>query len=99
MTRYGLGSAAMIHAPGLIRWLIVMYRDDPTLALKLLADGWQIPTEPAMALLSCEVGYTVEDEAVVFYHGEPVPQREPVPAGAMRESSLTDAGRAWFLGE
>ena len=68
MTTYRLGSAPMIHTPGMVRWAINGYhfKADRKYLTNVFTSGWGIPREAAQALLSGKVPYTVEGETVVF---------------------------------
>jgi hypothetical protein len=66
---YRLGSAEMIHAPGIVRWAVNGYRfpKDRKILVRLIADGWNIPDDAAIALLSGASPYVIEDgDFVVF---------------------------------
>lgn len=68
MTTYRLGSAPMIHTPGMLRWAINGYafESDRDYLRTIFTEGWGIPAPAAEALLSGAVPYTVEGETVVF---------------------------------
>jgi hypothetical protein len=73
MATYRLGSSGFVSAPGLVAWAINGYAFKAD-RKKLLAvmQAWQgVPDDALKALLSKEVPFTVEDEAVVFSYGEP----------------------------
>jgi hypothetical protein len=58
----------MIDAPGMVRWAIngaKFKRDRETMA-NVIASGWGLPMDAARKLVTGEVAYTVENEAVVF---------------------------------
>jgi len=73
---YRLGSAEMISAPGMVRWAIngAKFEADRPAMIDVIADGWHIPLEAAMALVMEQVPYTVEGETVVFSYGSKDPQ-------------------------
>ena len=61
----------MISAPGMVRWAIngAKFEVDRPAMIDVIAGGWNIPPEAAMALVMEQVPYTVEGEAVVFSYG------------------------------
>jgi hypothetical protein len=65
---YRLGSAPMVHAPGLVAWAINGYahKADRATMETIISDSWSIPIGPTRALLSKAVPYTVDGDAVVF---------------------------------
>jgi hypothetical protein len=75
MTKYKLASSSMLHAPGLVRWAINGYHfpKDRAHLRKVICETWAGVTDAAAdALLSGAVGFTIEDETVIFEH-EAVP--------------------------
>jgi len=68
MTTYRLGSAPMIHTPGMVRWAVNGYafQSDRKYLTNIFTEGWGIPADAAKKLLSGRVPYTVEGETVVF---------------------------------
>lgn len=67
-TTYRMGSSALIHTPGIVRWAINGYSfpRDRNVMLKVIREGYGIPTPAARALLSQAVPYTVEGDTVTF---------------------------------
>lgn len=65
---YRLGSSEMVYAPGMIAWAINGYafEHDRKVLLSLVSETWGLPEETAHRLLSREITYTVEGEAVVL---------------------------------
>lgn len=72
--RYRLQSGPMVFAPGLIAWAINGYhfKRDQAAMLRVVTATWGVPKGAAKALLSKQVPYTVEEEAVVFEIVNPV---------------------------
>lgn len=68
MTEYRLGSAAFVHAPGLVAWAIngAKFKKDRKAVVKVIAETWSIPKEAALALVTEKAGFKVEGETVVF---------------------------------
>jgi hypothetical protein len=65
MKTYRLGSSALVHAPGVVKFAIAQFRWEPEQMLDAIV-CWRVPRAAARALLSGEVPYTVEGQAVVF---------------------------------
>lgn len=65
---YRLGSSEMVYAPGMIAWAINGYafEHDRKVLLSLVSDTWGLPEVTAHRLLSREITYSIEDEAVVL---------------------------------
>jgi hypothetical protein len=64
----------MVYAPGVVRWAANGYKwpKDRANMVRVIAEGWGIPSEAVDALLSGAAPHTVEDDAVVFsYTDEP----------------------------
>ncbi len=67
-TTYRLASSGLIHTPGIVRWAMNGYRfpRDRNVMLKIIREGYGIPTPAAKALLSGAAPFTVEGETVIF---------------------------------
>ncbi|WP_338811263.1 hypothetical protein V2V90_23400 (plasmid) [Agrobacterium leguminum] len=65
---YRLGSSEMVYAPGVIAWAINGYafENDRKVLLSLVSETWSLPEATAHRLLSREITYTIEGEAVVL---------------------------------
>lgn len=65
---YRLGSSEMVYAPGMIAWAINGYafEKDRKALLSLVSETWSLPEATAHRLLSREITYTIEGEAVVL---------------------------------
>jgi hypothetical protein len=65
---YRLGSTEFVHAPGLVAWAIngAHFRKDRAAMINVIEKTWSIPHIAAFALVTGEVPYTVENDAVVF---------------------------------
>lgn len=65
---YRLGSSEMVYAPGMIAWAINGYafEKDRKVLLSLVSETWSLPEATAHRLLSREITYTIEGEAVVL---------------------------------
>jgi hypothetical protein len=68
MTTYKLGSSPAVYAPGLVRWAMSGYWNEPDRAQlrNVIASTWSIPDDAAGKLLNKDVTFIVEDETVVF---------------------------------
>lgn len=68
MTEYRLGSNPLFYAPGIIAWAINGYafKRDRKVMLRIVTEGWNIPKDVAVKLLSKKIDYTVDGETVVF---------------------------------
>lgn len=68
MKVYNLGSSPMFYAPGIVAWAINGYafKRDRKVMVKVIADGWNIPRDAAVALLSKKVPYEIKGEVVSF---------------------------------
>lgn len=67
--KYRLQSSPMVHTPGLIAWAINGYafENDRQQLRRVISETFSSLTADAVhKLLSREIPYTVEDEAVVF---------------------------------
>jgi hypothetical protein len=67
-TKYRLGSTEMVNAYGLIRWAIngAHFEKDVPAIVNVVSQTWNIPEPAARKLVTGEVPYTVENNAVVF---------------------------------
>lgn len=60
-TVYRLLSAPMLHAPGVVAYLIRTYRTDPRFAVEVLAAGFgELPARVALGLLDGSIPYRVD---------------------------------------
>jgi hypothetical protein len=68
MKQYRLGSTDMVSAPGMVRWAIngAAFKKDRAAMVNIIAKTWGVPTDAAVALLTQQVPYTIENETVVF---------------------------------
>jgi hypothetical protein len=69
MKTYTLASSNFVHTPGFICWAIngCKFPKDRKRLIKMISDGWSIPSPAARALLLEEVPFTVVDgDAVRF---------------------------------
>ena len=68
MKTYRLGSTPLISAPGIVVWAINGYafKADRKNLVRVIRDGWKVPEEAAVALLSGAAVYEISDEVVVF---------------------------------
>lgn len=68
MTEYRLGSSGLINAPGMVRWAIngAKFKRDRATMANIIAQGWGVPEDAAMALVTEKVSHTVEGETVSF---------------------------------
>lgn len=69
MQTYRLGSSALVNTPGIVAWAINGYafEKDRENIMKIMTEGWSgVPVEAFRKLLSTEVGYSIEDDTVVF---------------------------------
>ena len=73
---YKLGSNSLVYSPGVIRWAMANYRSTSHREdmVRLVADGWTLPQDAAVALLSGAAPFTVSDDVVEFTH---TPSTEP----------------------
>ena len=66
---YRLGSSKFIHAPGLILWAIIAYKniEDRESIIEILLAGYAgLPKAAATALLSEAVPYKIAADTVIF---------------------------------
>lgn len=64
---YTLQSAAWLHAPGFIQWLIAMYQTDQTRALQLFHSAYSaVPEYVLEAVLDGSNKPTVDGETVII---------------------------------
>jgi hypothetical protein len=58
----------MIYAPGLVAWAIngAHFEKDRQQMVKIIAQGWNIPRNAALKLVTEKAAFTVEGETVVF---------------------------------
>lgn len=68
MTTYRLGSSEMCSAPGIVRWAIngAKFKRDRAAMANIIAQGWSIPNDAALALVTGKASYTLDGETVVF---------------------------------
>lgn len=68
MKTYRLGSTPAIYAPGIVRWAIngAHFKKDRPQMARVIAQGWNLPEDAALALVTKQVPYTIENDAVVF---------------------------------
>jgi hypothetical protein len=66
--QYRLASAEFVSAPGLVKWAIngAAFKKDRAAMVNIIAKTWGVPTDAAVALLTQQVPYTIENETVVF---------------------------------
>lgn len=67
MPTYRLLSHPNVSAPGIIRWAVAHYKNEDNQASirDVILAGWSIPLGVAHALLSEQVPYTIDGDAVV----------------------------------
>jgi hypothetical protein len=65
---YRLGSAEMVHAPGLVRWAIngAKFERDRKTVTNVIAATWSIPYEAALALTTGKAAFALDGDTVVF---------------------------------
>ena len=70
--QYRLGSSEMVSAPGMVKWAIngAKFKEDRTQMVNVIAATWGVPKDAATALVTQQVPFTIEDEAVVFTFGK-----------------------------
>ena len=68
MKTYRLGSSPAIHAPGMVAWAIngATFKQDRATMARVIAQGWNLPEDAAHKLVTKQVPYTIENDAVVF---------------------------------
>jgi hypothetical protein len=68
MKTYRLGSSENISAPGMVTWAIngAHFKKDRAQMVRVIARGWNVPDDAARALVTKQVPYTIENDAVVF---------------------------------
>jgi hypothetical protein len=68
MKTYRLGSGPMVHAPGLIAWAIngAFFKADRPAMVNIVSQTWRVPEDAALKLLTKQVPFTIENDAVVF---------------------------------
>jgi hypothetical protein len=91
MPTYRLGSSPLVHAPGLIVWAINAYAfpRDRAAILRVVIDTWSgLPDETARRLLSGDLAYRVENDAIVIDVVE-----TGVAEGVARIANSTGEGR------
>ena len=63
---YTLRSAAWIYTPGMVQLAVQQFPFNPQWSVKILRDGFQLPTKVAKGLASGKISYEVQGESVVF---------------------------------
>lgn len=68
MMTYRLASADFVHAPSMIAFAIngAKFKKDRQKMINLVAKGWNIPFQAAIALVKEKVPFTIVGETVVF---------------------------------
>ena len=66
MNTYTLKSAAWIYTPSMIALAISEYAFNPKWSVKLLIEGFNLPSKVAKGLASGKIAYVVQDESVIF---------------------------------
>lgn len=68
MDTYRLTSSPLIYAPGILAWAINGYKfpRDRANMLNVVRQTWNLSEECAEALLSGNISYRIEDDAVTF---------------------------------
>lgn len=58
----------MVSAPGMVAWAIngAHFKKDRPAMVRVIASGWNVPDDAALALVTKAVPYTIENETVVF---------------------------------
>ena len=68
MNTYRLGSGPMVNAPGLIAWAVngaAFIKDRPVM-VRIVSETWGVPADAARKLVTKQVAYKVDHDAVVF---------------------------------
>jgi hypothetical protein len=63
---YTLKSAAWIYTPSMVALAISEYTSNPKWSIKLLTDGFSLPSKIAKGLASGAIAYVIEGESVIF---------------------------------
>ena len=63
---YTLKSAAWIYTPSMVALAISEYASNPKWSIKLLREGFSLPSKVAKGLASGAISYEVKDESVIF---------------------------------
>jgi hypothetical protein len=68
MKTYRLGSNNAIFAPAIVRWAVngAKFEKDRAAMARVISQGWNVPRDAALALVTGQVPYTIENETVVF---------------------------------
>jgi hypothetical protein len=68
MKTYRLGSSEAIFAPGMVRWAIngAKFAKDRAAMVRAISQGWNIPHDAALALVTGKAPFTIDGETVVF---------------------------------
>jgi len=68
MKTYRLGSSPAFYAPGVVRWAIngAAFEEDRAAMVRVIAEGWNVPEDAALALVTKAAAFTVDDETVIF---------------------------------
>lgn len=68
MNSYRLQSSPAVNTPGLIKWMLNVYRTDPKIAVKILIETYTgLTITAANKLLSGKVTYTVDADGGVCF--------------------------------
>lgn len=70
MTEYRLHSTGLVYTPGILEWAKVGMLSDSAKMVEIISRGYNLSEEVTHNLLSGEIEYWVEGEAVVFVVGE-----------------------------
>ena len=70
MTEYRLHSTGLVYTPGFLNWAKVGSLSDHDKMVDIISQGYNLPYTVAEGLLTGEIEYWVEGEAVVFVVGE-----------------------------